>query len=302
VGAGAFASSLDQVGPIARSAADAALALAVIAGPDGRDSTAAAEPVDDYPARLAEGDGDAAGLAGLTVGVIREAGGFDLAPDARLCFEQALGTLDGLGVTRVEVSVPGLEAALAAYQVISAAEASANLARFDGVRYGRRAAAGTIDRLYVASRSRGFGPEVRRRVLLGTFALSAGHHDAYYGRARAAAAILSSQLDAALGAADLLVTPTAPSGAFALGERLGDPLAMAGSDVFTVPAALAGLPAVAVPMGCDDRGLPLSLQLIGRRFDEAGVLRLAHAFERRIGWRVEPGFETGETAEEGEAG
>jgi aspartyl-tRNA(Asn)/glutamyl-tRNA(Gln) amidotransferase subunit A len=283
----AFASSLDQVGPIARTVGDAALALGVIAGPDPRDSTSARVGPEDFVARLG------AGAEGLTVGVIREIDTAALDDDVRSAWTGALERLEAAGARRVEVSVPAVTAAIAVYYVVANCEASANLARFDGVRYGRRAAADRLADLYLESRSRGFGAEVERRIMLGTFALSSGYYDAYYGRARAVMATLRRQLDEALAAVDLLVTPTTPGGAFALGEKLDDPLAMYLSDVFTTPASLAGLPAVAVPAGLDRRGLPLSLQVMGRRFDDATVLRLAAAFERQVGWQ--PGWEVAPT-------
>jgi aspartyl-tRNA(Asn)/glutamyl-tRNA(Gln) amidotransferase subunit A len=278
----AFASSLDQVGPLTRGVRDAALALGVIAGADGRDATALSEPVDDYLAGIDEG------AAGLRVGVVREIDAAASGDATSRVWEAALDRLRAGGAEVVEVSIPTVRAAIAVYYVVANCEASANLARFDGVRYGRRAAAESLGELYVASRSEGFGAEVKRRVLLGTFALSAGYHEAYYGRARGVLEAMRREFDAAFAAVDLIVTPTAPGGAFALGERTDDPLAMYLSDVFTTPASLVGLPAVAVPAGADEVGLPLSLQVIGRPFAEAAVLRLARAFERATSWRVEP--------------
>jgi aspartyl-tRNA(Asn)/glutamyl-tRNA(Gln) amidotransferase subunit A len=276
----AFASSIDQIGPLARDVRDAALALAVIAGPDANDSTCAESPVGDLLAGIEDG------VAGLRVGVIEEIAGQETAG-----FREALGALERAGAELVPVSVPSVTAAIAVYHVIATSEASANLARFDGVRYGRRAAgAASLDEVYSASRGEGFGAEVKRRIMLGTFALSAGYHSAYYGRARAVLARLRRELDAALGGADVLATPTTPAAAFRLGEKVDDPLAMYLSDVFTTPANLVGLPAVAVPSGLDAQGLPLSLQIVGRPFAEATVLRAARAFERQVAWRVAPGF------------
>lgn len=279
----AFASSLDQIGPIARCSRDVALALGAIAGVDPRDSTSAAAPVDDYLGRIEDG------LEGVKVGVVREIDDGGLPADSRRAWRAGLERLERLGADLIEVSVPAVEAAIAVYYVIANCEASANLARFDGVRYGRRAAgATTLGDLHLESRSAGFGPEVKRRIMLGTFALSSGYYEAYYGRARSVLEGLRAELVAALGRADLLATPTAPAGAFALGERLDDPLTMYLSDVFTTPASLAGLPAVALPSGRDDDGLPLSLQLMARPFEEALLLRAARAFERDAGWRVAP--------------
>jgi aspartyl-tRNA(Asn)/glutamyl-tRNA(Gln) amidotransferase subunit A len=279
----AFASSTDQIGPIARNVRDAALALQVIAGVDPCDSTSSAEPVGDYLAAIEDG------LAGRRIAVIREADPSRLGGDVARNWRQSLDRLEAAGAELVEVSVPSVEAAIAVYYVIATSEASANLARFDGVRYGFRAAdAGNLTDLYFASRSEGFGPEVKRRIMLGTFALSSGYYEAYYGRARGVLARMRHELDAAFGKADLVVTPTTPSAAFRLGAKVDDPLAMYLSDVFTTPASLAGLPAVAVPSGADGEGLPLSLQIMGRPFAEAEVLRAARAFEHQVGWVVAP--------------
>jgi aspartyl-tRNA(Asn)/glutamyl-tRNA(Gln) amidotransferase subunit A len=281
----AFASSLDQIGPLARGVRDAALATSVLAGPDPNDSTCSPRPPEDYLARIEEG------IAGLRVGVIREIDAAAFDPASARVWRAALDRLLAAGAELVEVSVPSLEAALAVYYVVATSEASANLARFDGVRYGRRAeGADSLHELYLASRSAGFGPEVKRRIMLGTFALSSGYYEAYYGKARGVLERMRRELGAALGAADVIVTPTAPGGAFGLGEKVDDPLAMYLSDIFTTPASLNGLPAVAVPSGVDDRGLPLSLQVMGRAFDEATVFRAARAFERQGAWQVAPTF------------
>jgi len=282
----AFASSLDQIGPLARGVRDAALGLEVIAGHDRRDATSAQRPVPDYRERLEEG------IAGLRVGTIREVDTEGLPPDGRRNWHQALAALERLGAERVEVTIPSLQAAVAVYYVLANSEASANLARFDGVRYGRRVRRPGADlgELYVDSRSEGFGPEVKRRVMLGTFALSSGYYEAYYGRARGVLEGMRRQFAAAFERVDLLATPTTPTGAFALGEKVDDPLTMYLSDVFNVPANLVGVPGVAVPSGLDDRGLPLSLQLCARPFDEATLLRAARAYERESGWRLAPTF------------
>jgi aspartyl-tRNA(Asn)/glutamyl-tRNA(Gln) amidotransferase subunit A len=284
----AFASSTDQIGPMARTVRDAALATSVLAGPDPNDSTCSSRPAEDYTAGI-EG-----GIRGLRVGVISnlDASAFD--PASARVWKSALDRLAGAGAELVEVPIPSLDAAIAVYYVVAMSEASANLARFDGVRYGRRAetaeAAESLLDLYLGSRSEGFGPEVKRRIMLGTFALSSGYYDAYYGRALGVLDRMRQELDAALSKADVVVTPTAPGGAFGLGEKVDDPLAMYLSDVFTTPASLAGLPAVAVPSGLDDRGLPLSLQIMGRSFDEATVFRVARAFELQSEWTVAPTF------------
>ena len=281
----AFASSTDQIGPLTRSVRDAALALGVIAGFDPRDSTSSSRPVPDYLAGIEDG------VRGLDVGVVREIDAGALPADAGRDFEQALAALGRAGARRVvEVSIPSLPAAIAVYYVVATSEASANLARFDGVRYGRRAAADDLLDLYLETRSEGFGPEVKRRIMLGTFALSSGYYEAYYGRAHAVLGQMRRELDAAFERVDLIVTPTSPGGAFGLGEKVDDPLAMYLSDIFTTPASLTGVPAIAVPSGLDERGLPLSLQIMTRRHDEPLMLRAARAFEREVGFRVEPSF------------
>lgn len=284
----AFASSTDQIGPLARNVRDAALALQVIAGPDPNDATSSGLPVDDYLERIEEG------IRGLRVGVIRDVDVTRLPADCDRNWRDTLTCLERAGAEIVEVSVPSIDAAIAVYYVVAMSEASSNLARFDGVRYGRRSGgrwpAGNLSDLYVDSRSEGFGPEVKRRIMLGTFALSSGHAEAYYGRAQGVRERMRRELGAALERADVLVTPTAPSAAFGIGEKVDDPLAMYLSDMFTTPASLSGLPAVAVPTGLDDRGLPLSLQVMGRAFDESTVFRAARAVEREVAWAVTPTF------------
>ncbi len=265
----AFASSLDQVGILARHAADAAEVLGAIAGRDSNDSTSADVPVPDYRARLGEG------IGGRRFGVVREALEL-LDGDARAELERSVDALRKGGAVVESVSIPLLPRGVAIYSIVANAEASANLARYDGVRYGRRAGeAPSLDALYRASRSQGFGAEVKRRIMLGTFALSSGYYDAYYGRAQRARAELAREVDAAFRSVDLLLTPTTPTAAFRLGEKLEDPVAMYLSDVFTVPANLAGIPAIAVPSGHDRSGLPLSLQIMGRPFAEGDLLAAA---------------------------
>ena len=273
----AFASSLDQIGPLARTARDAALCLGVVAGTDPRDATSSPRPVDDYLARIEDG------VAGLKAGVVDEVDVASMPDDARRNWEEAIAALEALGVEVRRVSLPHLPATIAVYYVIANSEASANLARFDGVRYGHRTDkhVGLTD-LYRESREEGFGAEVKRRILLGTVALSSGYYDAYYGRARAVRAALRRQFEAAFEEVDVVVTPTSPTAAFRQGEKVDDPLAMYLSDIFTAPANLAGLPAAALPSGRDDAGLPLSLQITGRAFDEGTVMRLARACESQF--------------------
>jgi aspartyl-tRNA(Asn)/glutamyl-tRNA(Gln) amidotransferase subunit A len=281
----AFASSTDQISPLARTVRDAALATSVLAGPDPNDSTCSSRPAGDYLSGIEEG------IEGLRVGVISnlDASAFD--PASARVWKASLDRLAAAGAELVEVRVPSLDAAVAVYYVVAMSEASSNLARFDGVRYGRRVEEGeSLLDLYLDSRSEGFGPEVKRRIMLGTFALSAGYQEAYYGRARGVLDRMRRELEAALEKADVIVTPTTPGAAFGLGEKVDDPLAMYLSDVFTTPASLTGLPAVAVPSGLDDQGLPLSLQVMGRSFDEATVFRVARAFERQAEWTIAPTF------------
>jgi aspartyl-tRNA(Asn)/glutamyl-tRNA(Gln) amidotransferase subunit A len=287
----AFASSTDQIGPLARNVRDAALALQVIAGLDPCDVTSSATPVGDYLAGIEDG------ITGRRIAVLREADPTSLGGELAAGWSRTLDLLVRAGAELVEVSVPSLAAATAVYYVVATSEASANLARFDGVRYGFRDPAGLAD-LYRDSRSAGFGPEVKRRILLGTFALSSGYYDAYYGRAQGVRERMRHELAAVFEQADLVVTPTTPSAAFRLGEKTDDPLAMYLSDVFTTPASLAGLPAVAVPSGATADGLPLSLQIVGPPFAEGAVFRAARAFERAAGWVVAPEFKNAPAARE----
>jgi aspartyl-tRNA(Asn)/glutamyl-tRNA(Gln) amidotransferase subunit A len=289
----AFASSLDQIGPVTRSVRDAALALRALAGGDPRDSTCADRPVEDYLAEIESG------IEGLRIGVIDEIDTDSLAEDVSRDWRRSISRFEELGADLVHVSVPNVTAAVAVYYVIANCEASANLARFDGLRYGRRDETGrSLVDMYSGSREEGFGAEVKRRIMLGTFALSSGYYDAYYGRARGVLQAMREQFAAAFDRADVLMAPSTPAGAFPRGERVDDPLAMYLSDVFTTPASLVGLPALSVPSGCDDRGLPLSLQLMGRPFAEADLLRAARAFESATEWSIEPAF----ARVEGEAG
>jgi aspartyl-tRNA(Asn)/glutamyl-tRNA(Gln) amidotransferase subunit A len=282
----AFGSSLDQIGPLARRVRDAALALRVIAGPDHRDSTAAPRAGEDYLAGIERG------IAGVRVGTIAELDTEALGSGPRRSFERALAELAAAGAELEVVSIPNLGAAVAAYYVLANSEASANLARFDGIRYGRRAPdAHNLSEVYTESRSLGFGPEVKRRIMLGTFALSSGYYEQYYGLGRGVAAALRLQFERAFARVDVLVTPTTPTAAFGIGEKVGDPLAMYLSDVFTTPANLVGVPAIAVPSGLDERGLPLSLQIMARPFEEALALRVARALELRLGLDHRPGFQ-----------
>lgn len=288
----AFASSLDQVGPLARSVRDVALCLGVVAGADPGDATTSDRPVPPFAEEVDRFLPDAGGLRIGTLpelAELSEQAGDKLSSAADLDFRRALDRLAGAGAEIVELSAPAVRSSLPAYTVLAAAEASSNLARFDGVRYGRRAGGdGGADAVIEASRSEGFGAEVTRRVLLGTFALSAGYAERYYGRAQAVRSALARQLASLFERVDLIATPTAAGGAFPLGSRLHDPVTMYRSDLFTTPASLAGLPAVSVPSGVDDDGLPLGLQLVGAPFGEVPLLRAAALFERLTGLERTP--------------
>ena len=271
----AYASSLDQIGPLARTVEDAALLLSVIAGPDPRDSTSAAEGFECDAAALEEG------VAGLRIGLPREyfAGGMD--EEVERSVREAVEVLKGLGASVYEVSLPHTKYAVSSYYVIAPSEASSNLARFDGIRYGPRSKdAESLEDVYEMTRGEGFGPEVKRRVMLGVYALSAGYHEAYYGRAQRARALIRRDFDEAFGTVDVIAAPTAPTAAFKLGEKTSDPLSMYLSDIFTIPSNMAGNASLSVPCGLTKAGLPIGLQLVGPAFREGRILRAARALER----------------------
>ena len=275
----AYASSLDQLGPIARSAADCAAVLDVVMGRDPKDSTSLDRPAGGLLAALT---GD---LRGKRVGLPVQCFGDGLEAEVRDAVLAAAAVLRARGAVLEEVDLPALEYAVPAYYVIACAEASSNLARFDGVRYGRRAeGCASPEELYRRTRTQGFGAEVKRRILLGTFVLSAGYYDAYYKKALRARAAIRTALEGAFQTCDLLLAPTAPSTAPELGESLADPLGMYLGDVYTVPANLAGLPALSMPCGFDRRGLPIGAQLMGPAWGEAAVLDAAHAFQLETDW------------------
>ncbi|MFZ2996769.1 Asp-tRNA(Asn)/Glu-tRNA(Gln) amidotransferase subunit GatA [Sphingobium sp.] len=276
----AFASSLDQAGSMARTVRDNAIMLEVMAGFDPRDSTSLDLPVPQWEAGLSSN------LAGKTVGIPREYRPDGLNAEIAALWDQGIAWLKDAGAKVVEVSLPHTQYALPTYYIIAPAEASSNLARYDGVRYGQRDlpdGAGLQD-MYAATRAAGFGPEVKRRIMIGTYVLSAGFYDAYYTQAQKVRALIARDFDRAFEQCDLLLTPTAPSASFALGQKQDDPLAMYLNDVFTVPASLAGLPAMSVPGGLDSAGLPLGLQIIGRALDEQTVLNAGLAIEERAGF------------------
>lgn len=278
----AFASSLDQIGPITRDVADAAFLLQIIAGHDPMDSTSVDRPVPDYMRALQKRD-----LKALKVGVPVEFFTEGLDPDVEQAVRAAIGELKNLGAEIREIRLPSTGAAVAVYYVIATAEASSNLARFDGVKFGFRAKeAKDLLELYMKTRQEGFGPEVKRRIMLGTYVLSAGYYDAYYGKAQAVRTLVCRDFAAAFREVDLIVTPATPTPAFRLGEKSEDPLQMYLSDIFTISANLAGLPAIALPCGFSTTGLPIGVQLIGRAFEEETVLRAAHAYEQATQWHL----------------
>ncbi|MEO8432214.1 MAG: Asp-tRNA(Asn)/Glu-tRNA(Gln) amidotransferase subunit GatA [Acidobacteriota bacterium] len=277
----AFASSLDQIGPMTRGVADAARVYSVLAGADTRDSTSSPEPVGDPEGAVSRG------IAGRTVGFLEEAEIEGLDAEVAADLEEARRRFRAAGATVKTVSVPRARVAIAIYYVLASAEASSNLARFDGVRFGPRSSASDLLSLYVETRTDGFGAEVKRRILLGTFALSSGYHDQYYGRAQEARELLKADFDAAFREADVLVCPSIPNPAFRIGEKIDDPLSMYLSDVFTVPASLAGLPAITVPSGLSREGLPLGIQVLAPRLREETLFEAAGAFEREAGFPQE---------------
>jgi len=277
----AFASSLDQIGCFTRSAADAALLLQIIAGHDPRDSTSIPEPVPDYGAGLT---GD---VAGLTIGLPKEC--FDAAgsdPEIIERVRAGVMELEAAGAKVVEISLPHTRYGVAAYYLIANAEASSNLARFDGARYGRRAAGvSDLKEMYERSRSEGFGPDVKRRIMLGTYVLSAGYFDAYYKKAQQLRPLLRQDFDAAFAQCDIVATPTSPEVAFRIGEKSEDPISMYLSDIYTVSANLTGIPGISIPCGTVD-AMPVGLQLLGRVLDEQTLLRVADTFQRRTDYHL----------------
>ncbi|MBM3778402.1 MAG: Asp-tRNA(Asn)/Glu-tRNA(Gln) amidotransferase subunit GatA [Acidimicrobiia bacterium] len=277
----AFASSLDQIGPMTRNVADAALVLSVIAGQDVADATSAPEPVPDFS------EGLDLGVRGLRIGVPRAFIGSGVDDQVLGAFEAAVDRFREAGATIVDVALPNAAAAIPAYYLVCTAEASSNLARYDGVRYGHRpvlAPDDTLQTLYDRTRDEGFGPEVKRRIMLGTYVLSAGYYDAYYLKAQQVRTLLKREYEQAFERADVIAMPTSPTPPFRLGEKAADPLQMYLTDVFTVSANLAGLPAVSVPCGFTADTLPIGLQLTGRHFDEATLLRAAAAYEAATDW------------------
>lgn len=278
----AFASSLDQIGPLANNVRDCALVLQTICGHDPLDSTSAPEPVPDFLKTVQDG------LGGLRIGVVKELMAEGLEPGVRQAVLDAAKVLGGLGGQLDEASLPNIEHALSAYYIIAPAEASSNLARYDGVKYGlRHPESQDILEMYGKTRTQGFGEEVKRRIMLGTYALSAGYYEAYYGQAQKIRTLIVKDFEKAFDQFDLLISPTSPTVAFKMGERVADPLKMYLSDICTIPVNLAGIPAISLPCGLSE-GLPVGLQIIGPPFEEERVLRAAHAFEQEFGFSERP--------------
>jgi aspartyl-tRNA(Asn)/glutamyl-tRNA(Gln) amidotransferase subunit A len=275
----AFASSLDQGGPMAASAEDCALMLNAMAGFDPRDSTSLERTTEDYARDLGKP------LAGLRIGLPKEFFGAGMSDDVRAAVEAALAEYRKLGATTIEVSLPNSGLSVPAYYVIAPAEASSNLSRFDGVRYGHRAAEyGDLNDMYCKSRAEGFGAEVKRRILVGTYVLSHGYYDAYYLQAQKIRRLIAADFAAAFKDCDVIMGPTSPSTAFKLGEKASDPVQMYLSDIYTIAVNLAGLPGMSIPCGFDAGGLPVGLQLIGGWFDEARMLNVAHQYQQATDW------------------
>lgn len=280
----AFASSLDQAGPMTRTVRDAAIMLGAMAGYDAKDSTSAPIPVPDFQAALS---GD---IRGLKIGIPKEYRVDGMPAEIEALWQQGVEWLKDAGAEPVEISLPHTKYALPTYYIIAPAEASSNLARYDGVRYGLRVPGDSLDEMYENTRAAGFGTEVRRRILIGTYVLSAGYYDAYYLKAQKVRALIAKDFEEAFKTVDAILTPTAPSAAFAIGEKMDDPIAMYLNDVFTVPCSLAGLPGISVPAGLGSEGLPLGLQIIGKPFDEETVLRVADVMESVAGFDARPSY------------
>ncbi len=283
----AFASSLDQAGPFARTVEDCAILLGAMAGHDPKDSTSADVPVPDFAAACTRG------VKGLRIGVPREYRSDGMAPEIEALWQQGIAWLREQGAEIIDVSLPHTKYALATYYIVAPAEASSNLARYDGVRFGLRKDGEDLDQLYENTRATGFGAEVRRRIMIGTYVLSAGYYDAYYLRAQKVRALILRDFTEAFRHCDALLTPTAPSAAFGQGEKMDDPVTMYLNDVFTVPANMAGIPGLSVPAGLDAQGLPLGLQVLGKPFDEETVFAVGAAIERAAAFNVLPAIRAG---------
>ncbi len=282
----AYASSLDQIGPLTKDVTDAALLLSAIAGHDSLDSTSVDAPVPDYASALAAaGNGSSRPLSGLRVGVPREYFVPGMQAEVEAAVRKAIEVLADLGADVRAISLPHTELALPVYYLLAPAEASANLARFDGIRYGRAAPADSLWETYRRTRGEGFGPEVKRRIMLGAYALSAGYYDAYYLKAQQVRTLIKADFDAALQDVDVIACPTSPTTAFPIGERVADPLSMYLADIFTLSLNLAGICGISIPCGLDAANLPIGLQLIAGAFEEERLLSTAYAYEQATDWR-----------------
>jgi aspartyl-tRNA(Asn)/glutamyl-tRNA(Gln) amidotransferase subunit A len=286
----AFASSLDQPGPFARTVQDCAILLGSMAGFDAKDSTSADRPVPDYEAACRRG------VRGLRIGVPREYRADGMPREIEALWQRGLDWLRDAGAQIVDVSLPHTKYGLATYYIVAPAEASSNLARYDGVRFGERVDGADLIDMYERTRAAGFGAEVKRRIMIGTYVLSAGYYDAYYLKAQKIRALILRDFTEVFAKVDALLTPTAPSAAFGIGEKMDDPVTMYLNDVFTVPASLAGVPAMSVPAGLDAQGLPLGLQIIGRHFDEETMFAVGGALESAAGFKSLPALRAGGSA------
>jgi aspartyl-tRNA(Asn)/glutamyl-tRNA(Gln) amidotransferase subunit A len=276
----AFASSLDRIGPLTQNVTDAAAVMSVIAGHDANDSTSAAVPVPDYAAELEKP------VQGLRIGVPEDYFGKGLDQEVREKVLAGIALLEKLGCRRNPLRMPHTDYAIATYYIVATAEASSNLARYDGVRYGLRVPGATLGEMYRRTRERGFGPEVKRRIMLGTYVLSAGYYDAYYLRAQKVRSLIARDFADAFQKVDVIITPTAPTPAFRLGEKTADPLQMYLADIYTVTGSLAGVPGISVPCGKTNAGLPVGMQILAPHFGEGRVLQVARAFEKAGGFEI----------------
>jgi aspartyl-tRNA(Asn)/glutamyl-tRNA(Gln) amidotransferase subunit A len=276
----AFASSLDRIGPFATNIPDVATVMAVIAGHDSTDSTSAAVPVPNYADEIESP------VQGLRIGVPEDYFGEGIDSEVKAKVQAGIALLEKLGCKRVPLHMPHTDYAIATYYIVATAEASSNLARYDGVRYGLRIPGATLMEMYRKTREHGFGPEVKRRIMLGTYALSSGYYDAYYLRAQKVRALIAQDFSNAFQKVDAIITPTTPTPAFKLGEKTADPLQMYLADIYTVTGSLAGVPGISIPCGKTKAGLPVGMQIFGPHFGEARILQLARAFEKADGFTI----------------
>jgi len=274
----AFASSLDQIGPLTKNVEDSAILLNIISGHDPMDSTSVNRPLPDFTSVLGME------IKGMKIGIPRECFIEGIDQDVEVAVRDAVKVLESLGAIPIEVSLPHTEYAVATYYILATSEASSNLARYDGVKYGLRAEGRDLLEMYMNTRQEGFGAEVKRRIILGTYALSSGYYEAYYRKAQQVRRLIMKDIEDAFMGVDVIITPTAPTPAFRIGEKSDDPLQMYLSDIFTIPVNLAGVPAISVPCGFSSRGLPIGLQIIGRHFGEETILRIAYAYEQATDW------------------